>query len=35
MSTTFGRRPVYIFSLLICIGSSIWRAKAATYGSCE
>ncbi|EHY57613.1 hypothetical protein HRR83_005479 [Exophiala dermatitidis] len=33
LSTSFGRRPVYIFSQLICLGSSIWRARAQTYGS--
>ncbi|KIW54878.1 hypothetical protein PV05_07209 [Exophiala xenobiotica] len=33
LSTSFGRRPVYIFSNLICLGSSIWRARAQTYGS--
>ena len=33
ISTSFGRRPVYIFSQLICFGSSIWRAKATTYSS--
>ncbi|KAK4937454.1 hypothetical protein LTR10_021906 [Elasticomyces elasticus] len=33
LSTSFGRRPVYIASQLICLGSSIWRAKAQTYGS--
>ncbi|OCL05640.1 serine/threonine kinase 16 [Glonium stellatum] len=33
ISTSFGRRPVYIFSQLICFGSSIWRAKAKSYGS--
>ncbi|KAK5133559.1 hypothetical protein LTR08_007598 [Meristemomyces frigidus] len=33
LSTSFGRRPVYIFSLLICFGSSIWRARAMTYNS--
>ncbi|KAI0152783.1 major facilitator superfamily domain-containing protein [Xylariaceae sp. FL1272] len=29
----FGRRPVFIFSTLICIASSIWRAKATSYDS--
>jgi MFS family permease len=29
----FGRRPVAIFSTLICVGSSIWRALAPSYGS--
>ncbi|KAK4504124.1 hypothetical protein PRZ48_005039 [Zasmidium cellare] len=33
LSTSFGRRPVYIFSQLVCVASSIWRAKAQTYGS--
>ena len=33
LSTCFGRRPVYLASLLICFGSAIWRAKAQTYGS--
>ena len=33
LSTSFGRRPVYLVSLLICFGSAIWRAKAQTYGS--
>lgn len=33
LSTSFGRRPVYIFSQLVCLGSSIWRARAQTYGS--
>ena len=33
ISTAFGRRPVYIFSQLVCLGSSIWRARATTYGS--
>lgn len=33
ISTSFGRRPAYIFSQIICFGSSIWRAKATTYGS--
>lgn len=33
ISTSFGRRPVYIFSQLICFGSSIWRARAKSYGS--
>lgn len=29
----FGRRPVAIFATLICVGSSIWRALATSYGS--
>ncbi|GAD92932.1 MFS transporter [Paecilomyces variotii No. 5] len=33
MQATFGRRPVLIFSTLICCVSNIWRAKAMTYGS--
>lgn len=33
LSTSFGRRPVYIFSQIICLASSIWRARAQTYGS--
>lgn len=33
LSTSFGRRPVYLASLLICFGSAIWRARAQTYGS--
>ncbi|KAH8705624.1 putative MFS transporter [Talaromyces proteolyticus] len=33
MSETFGRRPVLIFSSLVCLASNIWRAKATTYGS--
>ncbi|PSS20568.1 hypothetical protein M430DRAFT_139203 [Amorphotheca resinae ATCC 22711] len=33
IQTCFGRRPVLIFSCLICFGSSIWRAKANSYGS--
>jgi hypothetical protein len=33
MQSCFGRRPVLITSTLICFGSSIWRAKAKTYGS--
>ncbi|EXJ95080.1 hypothetical protein A1O1_00198 [Capronia coronata CBS 617.96] len=33
LSTSFGRRPVFIFSLLVCLGSAIWRARAQTYGS--
>ncbi|EME82910.1 uncharacterized protein MYCFIDRAFT_203446 [Pseudocercospora fijiensis CIRAD86] len=32
ISTSCGRRPVYILSQLICLASSIWRAKATTYG---
>lgn len=33
ISTSCGRRPVLIFSQLICFASSIWRAKATTYSS--
>ncbi|KAL3454946.1 major facilitator superfamily domain-containing protein [Aspergillus heterothallicus] len=33
IQTTFGRRPVLIFSTLICVVSNIWRATATTYGS--
>jgi len=33
ISTSFGRRPVYIASVLICLVSNIWRAKAQTYSS--
>lgn len=33
LSTSFGRRGVYITSQLICLGSMIWRARAQTYGS--
>ena len=33
LSTSFGRRPVYLASLLLCFGSAIWRARAQTYGS--
>ena len=33
ISTSFGRRPVYIASQLICLASCIWRAKAKSYNS--
>ncbi|PSR97686.1 major facilitator superfamily domain-containing protein [Coniella lustricola] len=33
VATCFGRRPVAICSALICASSSIWRAKATSYGS--
>ncbi|KAI4852894.1 serine/threonine kinase 16 [Aureobasidium sp. EXF-8846] len=33
LSTSFGRRFVYIVSQIICLASMIWRAKADTYGS--
>lgn len=29
----FGRRPVAIFATAICVGSSVWRALATSYGS--
>ncbi|KAH7131669.1 major facilitator superfamily domain-containing protein [Dactylonectria estremocensis] len=31
ISTSFGRRPVLIFSQIVCLASHIWRAKAANY----
>ncbi|KAH8675197.1 major facilitator superfamily domain-containing protein [Ilyonectria robusta] len=31
ISTSFGRRPVLIFSQIVCLASHIWRAKAADY----
>ncbi|KAI1909908.1 hypothetical protein LOZ61_004745 [Ophidiomyces ophidiicola] len=31
--TTFGRRPVLIFSTLICVIANIWRGVATSYGS--
>ncbi|KAH7109354.1 major facilitator superfamily domain-containing protein [Dactylonectria macrodidyma] len=31
ISTSFGRRPVLIFSQVVCLASHIWRAKAANY----
>ncbi|QVM05912.1 hypothetical protein D8B26_000619 [Coccidioides posadasii str. Silveira] len=31
--TTFGRRPVLLFSTLICLISNIWRGVATSYGS--
>ncbi|KAM5344376.1 hypothetical protein ACJ41O_012913 [Fusarium nematophilum] len=31
VSTSFGRRPVLIFSQIVCLASHIWRAKATTY----
>lgn len=33
LSTSFGRRGVYIISNLVCLASMIWRARAQTYGS--
>lgn len=33
ISSSFGRRPVYLLSQLINFGTSIWRARAQTYGS--
>ncbi|KAF1935483.1 MFS transporter-like protein [Clathrospora elynae] len=33
ISTSFGRRPVYLASQLINFGTSIWRAKANSYSS--
>ncbi|KAF2853042.1 MFS transporter-like protein [Plenodomus tracheiphilus IPT5] len=33
ISTSFGRRPVYLASQLVNIGTSIWRARSNTYGS--
>lgn len=33
ISTSFGRRPVYIASQIICLASSIWRGVATDYGS--
>ncbi|KAH6683176.1 hypothetical protein B0J14DRAFT_673703 [Halenospora varia] len=33
IQTCFGRRVVLITSIAICLGSSIWRAKAKTYPS--
>jgi len=33
IQSSFGRRPTLIFSMLICFGSSIWRAKATSYSS--
>lgn len=33
LSSTFGRRPVLLASTLVSLGSSIWKAKATTYGS--
>ncbi|KAJ5417932.1 uncharacterized protein N7487_001482 [Penicillium crustosum] len=33
LQTCYGRRPVLIFSTLICLISNIWRAVATSYGS--
>ncbi|KAI9367279.1 major facilitator superfamily domain-containing protein [Aspergillus egyptiacus] len=33
IQTTYGRRPVLIFSTLVCVVSNIWRATATSYGS--
>ncbi|KAJ5758312.1 uncharacterized protein N7511_007006 [Penicillium nucicola] len=33
IQTSYGRRPVLIFSTLICLVSNIWRATATSYGS--
>jgi MFS family permease len=33
ISTSFGRRPVFLLSQLVNFGTSIWRAKANSYGS--
>lgn len=33
IQTCYGRRPVLIFSTIICFGSSVWRANAKSYGS--
>ena len=33
ISTSFGRRPVYIASQIICLASSIWRGVATDYSS--
>ncbi|RLL99197.1 hypothetical protein CFD26_101285 [Aspergillus turcosus] len=33
VQAAFGRRPVLIFSTLICLISNIWRAVATSYGS--
>lgn len=33
LSSSFGRRPVYIASNLIVLASCIWRALAGSYGS--
>ncbi|KAL4923699.1 putative MFS transporter [Aspergillus undulatus] len=33
IQATYGRRPVLIFSTLVCVVSNIWRATAKSYGS--
>lgn len=33
ITTSFGRRPVLLASLLVSLGSAIWRARAQTYSS--
>lgn len=33
IQSSYGRRPVLIFSTLICLVSNIWRALANSYGS--
>ncbi|KAH8705907.1 major facilitator superfamily domain-containing protein [Talaromyces proteolyticus] len=33
IQSCFGRRPVMVISTLICLASSIWKAKATSYGS--
>ncbi|KAL4914526.1 major facilitator superfamily domain-containing protein [Aspergillus aurantiobrunneus] len=33
IQTTFGRRPVLVFSTLVCVVSNVWRATAKSYGS--
>ena len=33
MQSAFGRRPVLIFSTLVCLVINVWRAVATTYGS--
>ncbi|KAJ5679918.1 Major facilitator superfamily domain general substrate transporter [Penicillium macrosclerotiorum] len=33
IQTSYGRRPVLIFSTLICLVSNVWRALATSYGS--
>lgn len=33
IQTSFGRRPVLIFSTIICLVSNIWRAVAKDYRS--
>ncbi|EMF14204.1 MFS general substrate transporter [Sphaerulina musiva SO2202] len=33
ISTSCGRRPVFILSQIVCLVASIWRARATSYGS--